>query len=478
MSNYPKLKEILSELDARGLLKNCPQDLREREVFGAYCDSRRYKRGGIFICKGRDFKDDYLDYVKNRGCEVYFHSGQVDGGIEVTDIRQAMAIISRIAWEKPDLNLKIIGITGTKGKTTVANFVKSVIDSAYQVCGMIGTHHVFDGAKHITTPNTTPEAPELYEYLSEMVKNRCTYCVMEISSQALKYDRLGDMDIDVACITNIGVDHISEVEHPSLEDYVNSKFLIQKLAKKVVISDHLPLVGDVEELVEKQLKSANSNFCAFGDTNNDIELEMIGKFNQDNARAAIKICELLGFDKELINRTIKTAKVPGRMEITPTRDGRLIGIVDYAHTKESYELFFSAINEKYRDAYKIVYFGSSGGKAVSRQVDLPMVASKYANFIIITSDDPGDEDPRILCEKVASHLELDESCFCIEENRDKACAEAFEVANNMLEKHATVVVCALGKGDEDVCVAKPHSIPIIPDTSHVKKMIEEYNERL
>ncbi len=205
---------------------------------------------------------------------------------------------------------------------------------------------------------------------------------------------------------------------------------------------------------------------------------MLGEFNKSNASLAMTICELLGVDESVVRDTLKVAKVSGRMEITTSSDGRLVAVVDYAHTKESYEKFFSAIDERYLGYYKIAYFGASGGKATSRKVDLPKTASKYCNFIIITSDDPGDEDRRLLCDQVASHLELDSDHYLVEENRDLACEMAFKVAVEKLREHPHVIVCALGKGDEDVCIAKPQNIPIIPDTIHVKAMIEKYDEQL
>lgn len=478
MTQTPTVKGLVELLKPNNLFKSCSQDLLKFEVSGAYCDSRRYKPGGIFFCKGVDFRQEYLEDVFDKGCKVYIHEGGIGGGIEVTDIRKAMAKASKFAWGEPDKYLKIVGITGTKGKTTVACMVKQVIEQSGYKCGYIGTHHVSDGRHNYTTQNTTPESPELYEYLNSMRINDCDFCVMEVSSQALKYDRIGDMQIDIACITNVGIDHISDVEHPTVEDYVKSKFEIAHHAEKLVASRKPALVDDVQPYIDGCFANCTMEPIIYDAKGLEIELSLPGEFNKKNGLAALKICKLLGFDDDGIREILKNASVPGRMEVNESKDGRLIGIVDYAHTKESYELFFKSVNEKYLDSFKIAYFGASGGKAVARQIDLPKTISRFADFVIVTSDDPGSEDPAQLCERVASNLEMDNSTFLVEPNRDAACIRAFEIAGQALKAHDRVIVCALGKGDEDVCVAKPKDIPIIPDTVHVKQKIEEYNDSL
>ncbi len=501
-----ELIEIINELECGGI--SCDIFGKSPDyisVYGASCDSRNCNDKNIFFCKGKNFEKAYLEGAIDGGCKVFFYDEDTKSAVEpfvkisndeltfvkIDNMRRAMAITSRLAWGEPDRDLKIVGITGTKGKTTVATFVREALLKSGASCGFIGTHHVLDGKSDFTPPNTTPEAPLLYEYLHNMIENGCEYCVMEISSQGLKYDRVFGLNVDIGAIINVGIDHIAPVEHPSVEDYVASKFKISDLCENLVINEDLVLVPSVSELVKQQLGGLKErkNVYSYSKDDCDLELAMKGDFNKSNAACALKICELLGLDERQSKQAIKNTSVAGRMEITISKDKRLVGIVDYAHTRESYELFFNAINDDYKDSFVVAYFGASGGKALDRQVELPRTASKYCDFVIVTSDDPGPEDAGELADKVSLSLEgfvpFDperpsfNKRYITEPNRDVACELSFDVAIRILQSEsdvARVVVCSLGKGDEDVCVCAGDDIPIISDTKHVRDKIHEYDE--
>ena len=464
---------------------NFEEKLNKLGVKGAFCDSRIVEPNSLFICKGKAFKSEYLLAAIDRGAKIAIAPEEMELPevdipiIHVDNIRETQAVASKIAWGKPDEKLTIAGITGTKGKTTVATFVEHAISDSLQTkCGFIGTHRVFDGKSTFEPPNTTPEPPDLYRFLSSMVENDCTHCVMEVSSQGLKYDRVLGLDLDVAAITNIGIDHIAPVEHPTLEDYVSSKFKIADLANNLVITKHLPLCEEVKKLCEVEVAKLKKQAVSYFDAPEPrLDLQLMGETNQQNADCALKICKVLGLDTEEAEGAICKTKVPGRMEVYESEDERLVGIVDYAHTLESYELFFRDIKAQFPDYYTIAYFGVSGGKALQRYADLPQTAAKYCDYLIITSDDPGTEDPNTVVEKCASYMP---GTVPFEKvvSRDEACDRAFELAKNRIAAGKKVCVCALGKGNESVCVCAKGDIPIVPDSENVPTHIKDYDKSL
>lgn len=489
-------------------------------VTGAACDSRLVEPGNLFICKGANFKKDFLISAIEKGAVAYLSEVDYEVSIPLiksVDIRKDQAKYSKLAWGKPDEKMTMIGITGTKGKTTVATFIKNAIEACGHKCGFIGTHHVYDGKDSSEPPNTTPEPPDLYRYLAHMVENGCEYCVMEVSSQGLKYDRVLGLDLDVAAITNIGVDHIAPVEHPTVQDYVESKFKIADITKKLFINEDLVLCEEARPYVEAGLaKLPTAEVCASplvegcspeqvldnvpvahypatpgnllpgnwagnsclqqtstSDCPETLHLKMPGTYNAQNAVLSLEATDYLNLNHEKSKAAMQDTQVAGRMEVFASQDGRLVGIVDYAHTKESYEKFFNAIDF---DGYVIAYFGASGGKALDRHVDLPQTAAKYCDYIIVTSDDPGTEKPEDVVASVESNLPEGFPHECIV-SRDDACNRAFELAAERLKSgEHKVFVCALGKGDENVCVCSTGDIPIIPDNKHVAQKIEEYNK--
>ena len=496
-------------------------------VRGAACNSADAFSGCMFVCKGENFKRDYLKDAIAQGTNLSLAPFSLAENLSLApickeanvpliltdDIRRAQAIASKVAWGAPDEKLTIVGITGTKGKTTVATFVEEAINGSKNVpdlklfpvqgrensclapiCGFIGTHRVFDGRDTFEPPNTTPEPPDLYRYLNAMVKNGCTHCVMEVSSQGLKYDRVYGLSLDVIAITNVGVDHIAPVEHPSIEDYVASKFKIADFARDLVLPRDIALVDEVQGLCEREMAKIEAknekgardnengardkmvNYLHFYDegleNKEKLPLQMLGAANQKNARCALSICEVLGLDEKGARDAICNTVVEGRMNVFVSADEKIVGIVDYAHTKESYELFFSDVKANFPDSFIVAYFGASGGKALQRCIDLPKTASKFCDYIIITTDDPGPENPAAVvnrcAENVASNVPFEKQV-----SRDDACARAFEVANKAVYEKKTApraVVCALGKGAESVCVCSGRpDIPIVADTVAVRE---------
>ncbi|MDO4841470.1 MAG: Mur ligase family protein [Phoenicibacter congonensis] len=483
-------EDIVSELELAGLIFDVANSSAV-EVFGAACNSREVAPGNIFVCKGRSFKPAYLDDALAKGAVAVVCDSAVEveipadiPAIITSDIRPVQAVVSKVAWGKPDERLTIVGVTGTQGKTTTTTFVKAAIEACTNTkCGFIGTHLVFDGAETSEPPNTTPEPPDLYRYLNAMVQNGATNCVMEISSQGLKYDRVYGLDVNVAAITNIGIDHIAPIEHPSVEDYVATKFRIAEVSKTVVVNKNLALLPEVVELAAKGMQELEQNgdveIVKCSGEHFTAKLKLPGAYNKENAACALEICKCLGLDVQKSVEAICDVSVEGRMEVSVSKDGKLVGIVDYAHTKNAFVKFFNAIHAEYPGAFIITYFGCSAGKAIDRQVGLPQVAGAESDYVVVTSDEPFGEDPQEFAEKIAGNLPTGTE-HCVIANRDEACDFAFAKAAEILSKGTAekCVVCALAKGAEDVCPCSTGDIPIIPDTKHVPMKIAEYDEQL
>jgi UDP-N-acetylmuramoyl-L-alanyl-D-glutamate--2,6-diaminopimelate ligase len=294
--------------------------------------------------------------------------------------------------------------------------------------------------------------------------------VMEVSSQALKYDRVDGLQIDVASFLNLGRDHISPVEHPSFEDYFESKLRIFDQARVAVVSldmDHasevLARAARCERVVTfsvsddaaqrgadvwaSDIRSEGGSIAftvhsARGER--EMRVSMPGLFNVDNALAAIAMCEAIGVADERIVAGLAHVRVPGRMELLQTADPRVCALVDYAHNKLSYQRFFSSVSKEFAGRKVIALFGAPGDKAQERRRELPEEASRWADLIIYTEEDPAHERVEDICAELAANTPEGQSYEVICD-RPAAIARAAEVAFAAPEG---AVVCLLAKGDE------------------------------
>ncbi len=251
-----KLLDVCGELHAS-------EQVDERAVTGCSFDSRAVSAGDVFFCKGAAFKPAFLSMALDAGAVAFVCEESLVESLEplakengaamlvVDSVRTAMALLPPEVYNRPDHDVKIVGITGTKGKTTAAFMLQSIIKAAGESCGMIGSVNTDDGIECYESTNTTPEAPEVWRHIANCRASGRQSMVMEVSSQALKYQRVENLPFDVACFLNIGRDHISPIEHPTFEDYFESKLRIFDQAKTAVVN-----LGTDE--VERVLEAAST----------------------------------------------------------------------------------------------------------------------------------------------------------------------------------------------------------------------------
>ncbi|MBQ9317067.1 MAG: UDP-N-acetylmuramoyl-L-alanyl-D-glutamate--2,6-diaminopimelate ligase [Atopobiaceae bacterium] len=481
---YTTLQSLVELLRGEGLLSRVERlDAADAtSVSGVDCDSRVAAPGHIFVCKGAAFKPAYLASAVDKGAVAYLCDETLAPALAAacpnvpalvaTDLRRAMAVASAVAWGRPDQHIGVLGITGTKGKSTVAYMLRHILDGdeSGSGCGIMGSIDTYDGIEGFESVNTTPEAPDLWRHLANTRAAGLPYMVMEVSSQALKYDRVVNLDIDVACFLNIGRDHISPVEHPSFEDYFESKLRIFDQARVAVVSldmDHasevLARAARCERVVTfsvaddaaqrgadvwaSDIRSEGGGIAftvhsARGER--EMRVSMPGLFNVDNALAAIAMCEAIGVADERIVAGLAHVRVPGRMELLQTADPRVCALVDYAHNKLSYQRFFSSVSKEFAGRKVIALFGAPGDKAQERRRELPEEASRWADLIIYTEEDPAHERVEDICAELAANTPEGQAYEVICD-RPAAIARAAEVAFAAPEG---AVVCLLAKGDE------------------------------
>lgn len=337
--------------------------------------------------------------------------------IIVTDIRKALALLSMAFYDYPQEKLKLIGITGTKGKTTVAYFTKQILDLATnKKTALLSTlNTTLDGVTFFKSKLTTPESLDLYRMMAEAVANGMTHLVMEVSSQAYKVARVYGLTFDVGIFLNISPDHIGPIEHPTFEDYFYCKRQLVANSRQVILQHEIDHFDLLQELAEKQMipvitygnEAADYQVkpldhplaFALSSTEDRLELNgeykilLAGDFNKENAAAALIASALVGADQAAGRQGLAEALVPGRMNLLLKSNGAHI-YVDYAHNYLSMKSLLAFAKEQHLNGKLLVITGSTGNKAESRRDGLGQAIGEYADIAVLTSDDPNFEDPK------------------------------------------------------------------------------------
>ena len=429
-----------------------------RPVALVSCDSKRVIPGTLFLCKGARFKAEYLRSALEQGAFAYVSQTPYPDVplpcIQVTDIRQAMGLLADAAYGHPSGQLRITGITGTKGKTTTAYYLKSILDIGLEGQGrrasaLLSTIVTDDGVERRPAKLTTPEPLDLQRHLWNAASAEADYLTMEVSSQALKYGRVIGVELACAVFLNIGEDHISPVEHPDLEDYLNSKLLIFRQAAAACVN----LDSDKADRIW-----AAARAC--------------GMKKQDLAAlAAVAACQVYGVPEDAVAGGLLRAFVPGRMEHYQSADGAISVIVDYSHNGMSLRNALSSVRQEYPGRELTVLFGCTGGKGIDRREGMGNAAGELADRVILTEDDPGPEAVEAICADIGVFLQRHGKAYTVVPNREQAVEQA------ILGARRPAVVLLAGKGCETQQKRKSGPEPCIPDGELARRTLERYDGR-
>ncbi len=499
------LAQYAEALKKNGLAADIPEGCEDVRISGICFDSREAASGSLFICKGAGFKEEYLRSAAEKGAAAAVAERSFSADIPVivvSDIRKAMAVVSNVwngeAWR----SFKLVGFTGTKGKSTALYYLKSIWDKRARLTGekpmgYVSTIDTFDGINEYESHLTTPEAPELAAIFANAKKAGLPVVGMEVSSQALKYDRTLGVQFDIGFFLNFGRDHIGETEHPDEDDYFRSKVSMLSQCRTVCINLDTERIAEVIEaakaspLCEKiiyyspsgssacgiepeytasDVRKENSktvfSFNRNGERVAELSLSMPGLFNVDNAVAAAIAAIELGISADDIKRGLIFASVPGRMEVFESLKKDITVIVDYAHNEMSFERLFSSVKQEYPGRRIEALFGCPGGKGRQRRIDLPRVAAKYADLVWFTEEDPAFDDVGEICEELLRNLESFGGKGRIVTDRAEAVRTAID------EAKAGTVLLLIAKGREKYMHRGSEYVAVKSDVELTKEYLE------
>ncbi len=476
----------------RQLFENIPEiafeddALAEKHIVDICFDSRKAAPGSLFVCLRGSLSDGHLYAMSayEKGCRIFVAELPLDflpydaTVFLVPNTRMALAKMSANLFEHPSHELCVIGITGTKGKTTTALMIYQIMNQSGIKCGYIGTSGVDYGDFHYETPNTTPESYTLQMYMRHMRLAGVTHLVMEVSSQALYLHRTVGVDFDICVYTNLSVDHIGTHEHPDFEHYKACKLSLFREygAGLAVLNADDGYVDEFASVIPKDTKIVFYGQNARADhmlltsspystpdklgidfgfrykcRKYDLSLPLPGDFNIKNALAAIAVCHELGVSIEEICRTLPNIRIAGRFELIEALPYATF-VIDYAHNRASLEATLTALRA-YHPKRLICLFGSVGGRTFGRRRELAEVASALCDLCILTADNPDSEAPQAIAEEIASHFGSDGCPYVIIPDR----AEAIKHAVTIAEERDIILLA--GKGHENYQLIMGEKIP-------------------
>ena len=463
-----ELKKILVGLE--GIKAKGNVDL---EIKGIEKNSKEVKEGYMFIAiKG--FSTDGHQFVENaiengancvmleEGCD--FKSMNIPENITilmVKNTREALAICSSNFYGNPSAQLKLIGVTGTKGKTTTTFMIKEILEKSGKKVGLIGTIATYINGKRIKdSDRTTPESLELQQTFRQMVDEGVEVVVMEVSSQSLKLHRVDGCKFDIVLFTNFSEDHISEKEHPDMQDYFNSKLKLFEMCKTGIVnaddlhSAKIPRlfpdsnivtygIDNFANVLAKDVTITNAYVdfrVKITDRNERVKTGIPGRFSVYNSLAAICVAQKFGISPDIIKQALEEVRVPGRSELVDNKLELTI-MIDYAHSPESLQNILQA-SKSYTRGRVISLFGCGGDRDSGKRPIMGEISGKIADYTIITSDNPRTEEPQKIVDQIEDGIKKTKGKYEVVLDRVNAIETAIKMANKR-----DIIILA-GKGHE------------------------------
>jgi len=467
----------------------------EYEVTGMTYDSRKVMPGNIFFAiKGlKEDGNKYIESAMSKGAGIIF-SEETSGEfgecriIKVKEIRKMMAVLSRIFYTKGLKGIKLIGVTGTNGKTTTTFLIRHFLESTGNKTGLIGTIDYHIGDSVIDSTLTTPDSIELNVMLGKMENEKINYCVMEVSSVALEMDRVYGLEFDTAVFTNLTSEHMDF--HKNMDNYFGSKkILFDGLSKgSFAVSNKDDEFGErilKNTKAEKYFYSMNSesNLKSFNEklTMQGLEFEvnyagktynfrsdLSGRFNVYNILASLSVAANYNIDFNILKESLLNFReVSGRFNKIKLDNGA-VAIIDYSHTSDSLENAIRAAREiieaENKNGRIITIFGCGGDKDKTKRPVMGRTASELSDYVIVTSDNPRSEDPMEIINQILKGIKRKSEIEIIED-REKAILHGLEVS----KKNDIVLIC--GKGHETY-----QEIKGIRNHFDDREMVSKYNK--
>ncbi|WP_298484034.1 UDP-N-acetylmuramoyl-L-alanyl-D-glutamate--2,6-diaminopimelate ligase [uncultured Ruminococcus sp.] len=446
------------------LENNAVTSLPDQEITGLTDDSRKIQPGMVFACiRGEHFDGhNAAAEMLERGAAavlVDHDLGLGDRQILTEDTRALYGKLCAAWFGHPERKMHFVGVTGTNGKTTITNLIKHILTKNGHTVGLIGTIQNEIGSQVVHTDNTTPFVYDLMALYRKMADAGCDYVVMEVSSFGLVQQRIGDTHFDAAVFTNLTQDHLDY--HGTMEQYYQAKKLLFFRCDQAVIdtddSYGERLFGEIAcpgisygssnqadfyaDAIKLRADGTSFWLCC-GGKSYPVNLHLTGMFNVSNALAAVAACHALGMPLGRILSALETCTgVRGRCEVIPT-DRDFTVICDYAHTPDAVENILRSVKE-YTKGRLICLFGCGGNRDATKRPKMAQAAAKYADFLMVTSDNPRDEDPEAIIADILTGLEGSEVPYEVVVDRKEAILRSMQLA-----QPGDVIVLA-GKGHED-----------------------------
>ena len=473
-----KLETLLEKLQYDMVKGTVSVDV-ERVIY----DSRKVQSGDVFVCISgakRDAHDFIGDVVRKGAVAVVVEkrltdakmadiAAETDGKINdvtivyVESTRYALGCMAAAYFDYPATKLTTIGVTGTKGKTTTAYMIQSVLEHTGIKTGLIGTIEAIIGDEHIPAANTTPESYVVQEYFARMVEAGCKAVVMEVSSQGLMLHRVSGFTFDYGIFTNLSKDHIGENEHKDFQDYMSCKAKLFRMCKHGIfnvddkhavdmmkdatctietfgIHNKADIMAQDIELLKKP-GVIGIFYKLSGKINMPVEIDIPGKFNVYNTMTAIAVCRHFTDNVALIESVLQKIRVKGRVEIVDVSPKYTL-MIDYAHNAMSLESLLMSLKE-YEPHRIVTLFGCGGNRSRDRRFEMGEVSSRLSDLTIVTSDNPRNEKPEDIIQDIIVGVKKAKGQYVTIPDRRDAIKYAIEHG-----EEGDIIVLA-GKGHED-----------------------------